>query len=257
MRQFFKHFGSKARLAAKLPPPRFFTIVEPFAGSAAYSVQHATPAHDVLLFDTDERVCLVWDYLIGASERDIRSLPVEHLEKGGDIRDLNLPRAEFLLIQRWLSISGTHAYRLAPCLIGDRGGTAGNTWCAKTRDRIAAQSSLIKHWKISQESYQSAPDIEAHWHVDPPYQGNNHGFAEYKCSAPDYEELARWCESRRGDITVHEQHGAMWLPFETLSAKHTTNRTVDGERITAHEIYWTNEKRGRDGTLCLFGEVVA
>jgi hypothetical protein len=251
--QFFKHFGSKARIAKELPPPRFKTIIEPFAGSAAYAVQHATPAHSVLLFDTDERVCIVWDYLIHASAADIMRLPVDHFLAGGDIRDLNLPRAEYLLIQRWLSISGTHSHRLAPCLLADRAGTAGNTWCEMVRARIASQIEQIKHWKIKQAPYDSAPDIEAHWHIDPPYQANAHGFQEYRCEPPDYVKLGAWCRSRRGDITVHEQHGAAWLPFETLKSKHSTNRTTEGERVMAHEVYWTNEKRDRTGTLFLFG----
>lgn len=255
MKQFFKHFGSKARLANQLPPPRFKTIIESHAGSAAYSVAHATPAHDVLLYDTDERICTVWEFLIGASETDIMALPVEHFLKGGDLRDLNLDRPRFLLIQKWLAISGTHSYKLAPCLLADIRGNAGNVWSEPVRARIAQQVSQIKHWKIFCESYDCAPDIEAHWHTDPPYQGNAHGFANYKCKPPDYEKLAEWCRSRRGDVTVHEQHGATWLPFETLKAKHATSRTLDGARIYAHEVYWTKEKRGRDGTLTMdFGE---
>jgi hypothetical protein len=254
VRQFFKHFGSKARLAKELPPPRFKTIIEPFAGSAAYSVQHATPAHDVLLFDTDERVCIVWDYLIHASAADIMRLPVDHFLAGGDIRDLNLPRPEYLLIQRWLSISGTHSHRLAPCLLKDhQEREQGGIWSHRVRALVASQVDQIRHWKIKQAPYDSAPSIEAHWHIDPPYQANAHGFQEYKCEAPDYVKLGDWCKSRRGDITVHEQHGATWLPFQTLKSKHSTNRTMEGERIMAHEVYWTNERRDRTGTLALFG----
>lgn len=253
--QFFKHFGSKARLAGVLPPPYHRTIVEPFAGSAAYSVYHATEDHNVLLFDTDERVCIVWDYLIHASSSDILALPVDHFLAGGDIRELNLGQPEFLLIQRWLSISGTHSYKLAPCLMEDRAGTAGNTWCEKVRARIARQVQQIRHWKIYQAPYSGAPDIEAHWHIDPPYQGNAHGFSEYRCEPLDYAALGEWCMTRRGTVTVHEQHGATWLPFETLREKHTTNRTLDGERLYAHEVFWTNDRRDRNGQFLMFGGV--
>lgn len=253
MRQFFKHFGSKARLAALLPPPAHRTIIEPFAGSAAYSVQHATPRHDVLLFDTDDRVCLVWDYLIHATQAEILSLPVDHFLRGGDLRDLTLGEPQRLLIQRWLSISGTHAYRLAPCLLADRAGGAGTTWSEPVRFRIARQVEQIRHWKIHHAPYSAAPDIEAHWHIDPPYEANAHGFVEYRCEPLDYAALAEWCRARRGDVTVHEQHGATWLPFETLREKHTTNRTLEGERVFAHEVMWTNDRRGKNGTLPLFG----
>jgi hypothetical protein len=249
--QFFKHFGSKARLASVLPPPRHLTIIEPFAGSAAYSVQHATPRHQVLLFDTDERVCIVWDYLIHASPADIMALPVEHFLKGGDIRELNLPRPEFLLIQRWLAMSGTHSHFLAPCLLAS--GDNATTWGHAVQRRIARQVTKIRHWKIKQEPYTSAPDITAHWHIDPPYEGNAVGFSEYKCEPLDYPLLAKWCQSRRGDITVHEQHGATWLPFQTLRENHPTGRSRDsGEKITAHEVLWTNDHRDRTGTMALF-----
>jgi hypothetical protein len=255
MKQFFKHFGSKARIAAMLPPPTHKIIIEPFAGSAAYSTCHARPDQKVILYDTDERVCVVWDYLIHASENDIRSLPVQHFLNRGDIRDLNLPRPEMLLIQRWLAIAGSHSYKIAPCLLADRGGEAGNTWCEKVRDRIATQVCMIRNWEIHQKSYEEAPDIEAHWHVDSPYQANKHGFAEYKCDPIDFERLGAWCKTRRGDVTVHEQLGAEWLPFKSLRPNHTTNRTVDGTLVTAHEVYWTNDHRGKDGTLSLFGGI--
>lgn len=254
MRQFFRHFGSKARLAAILPPPYHKTIIEPFAGSAAYSVRHATPDHSVLLFDTDERVCIVWDYLIHASRADIMALPVDHFLRGGDIRELNLARHEFLLIQRWLSISGTHSYRLAPCLLSDREGNAGKVWSYPVRERIARQVEWIRHWKIECAPYTAAPDIEAHWHIDPPYEGNAHGFSEYKCDPLDYEELGAWCRERRGTVTVHEQHGAAWLPFETLREKHVTSRTL-GEPVYAHEVFWTNDRRNKNGQFLMFGGV--
>lgn len=180
------------------------------------------------------------------------ALPVDHFLKGGDVRDLKLLRPEYLLIQRWLSISGSHNHRLAPCLVADRGGEAGNTWCKKVRLRIASQVEEINHWQIFNEPYTASPDIEAHHHIDPPYQNNAHGFSEYKCDPLDYEALAQWCRSRRGDITVHEQFGADWLPFETLKSNHSTSRVVDGEMKRAHEVYWTNEKRASNGTLSLF-----
>jgi len=252
MRQFFKHFGSKARLAAILPPPRHRTIIEPFAGSAAYSVQHATPKHQVLLYDTDERVCTIWDYLIHVSEAEVRSLPVEHFLRGGDIREAGLTPSQYQLIHRWMGITGTGQYKIPPSLLADREGEAGNVWSERVRDRIASQLKYIRKWEIRNEPHTAAPDIEAHWHIDPPYQGNAVGFSVYKCAKLDYGELATWCRARQGDITVHEQHGATWLPFETLREKHTTNRTLeDKSRVYAHEVVWTNDRRDRTGTMAL------
>ena len=42
MKPFFRYYGGKWRDCAKYPPPQFDTIVEPFAGSAGYSVRHHT-----------------------------------------------------------------------------------------------------------------------------------------------------------------------------------------------------------------------
>lgn len=252
MKQFFKHFGSKARLAHRLPPPRFNTLIEPFAGSAAYTVLHAKPTDTVLLYDTNERVCMIWDFLIHATEKTILSLPVREIHEGKDIRELGLSHEEFLFLQRWITLSGSHQYSMPPCLRGD--GSASDKWGTKVRARIARQVNMIRHWKIEQSPYTTAPDIEAHWHIDPPYQSNKIGFSEYKCEPPDYESLAQWCLSRRGDVTVHEQYGAEWLPFETLNSHSCTSAQQKNgkEKIAAHEVYWTNEKRASNGTLHMF-----
>src|SRR6186713_1337934 len=135
MKQFFRHFGSKARIAAMLPPPTHKIIIEPFAGSAAYSVAHAKPSQSVLLFDTDERVCIIWDYLIHASESDILALPVKHFLDGGDVRDLNLPQAEHLLLKRWMNFSGTTNSRLPPCALEAANGDSGGVWGYGVRAR--------------------------------------------------------------------------------------------------------------------------
>ena len=69
--------------------------------------------------------------------------------------------------------------------------------------------------------YDLAPDVEATWFIDPPY---NNAVGRYYIHGPealDYESLGRWCQSRRGQVMVCENDGAEWLPFspfETLKA---------------------------------------
>lgn len=70
---FFSFFGSKWRLAPSYPRPEASTIIEPFAGSAGYSLRY--PAHRVKLFDIDPVVVGVWKYLIAVSERELLRLP--------------------------------------------------------------------------------------------------------------------------------------------------------------------------------------
>src|SRR4029077_10578983 len=73
LRSFFSYYGSKWMLAKYYPPPKYDTIIEPFAGSAGYSLHYAHKK--ILLYDIDPVVCGVWDYLIKASVDDILRLP--------------------------------------------------------------------------------------------------------------------------------------------------------------------------------------
>jgi site-specific DNA-adenine methylase len=49
LRPFFTYTGGKYRLAPRYPEPRHNLIIEPFAGSAGYSLRH--PEREVLLID--------------------------------------------------------------------------------------------------------------------------------------------------------------------------------------------------------------
>ena len=54
----------------------------------------------------------------------------------------------------------------------------------------------------------------------------------------DYEALADWCRSRRGQVIVCENVGADWLPFEpfiTIKA----NESKSGGKVS-REAIWTN-----------------
>ena len=65
LRPFFGYYGGKWRDTPRLyPPPEHNTIVEPFAGSAGYSLRFPrTPR--VILYEKDPIVAGVWQYLIG------------------------------------------------------------------------------------------------------------------------------------------------------------------------------------------------
>ena len=54
MRPMFSYYGSKWRVAPRYSPPVEDTIVEPFAGSATYSLLY--PGKKVLLNDLNPRV---------------------------------------------------------------------------------------------------------------------------------------------------------------------------------------------------------
>ena len=99
---FFSYFGSKCSLARQwYPAPRYRTIVEPFAGSAGYSLRWHTA--DVMLYEQNPKIAGIWSYLIRSRREELLALP---LFEGPDQRasDLNTPCEEARwLIGMWLN----------------------------------------------------------------------------------------------------------------------------------------------------------
>ncbi|MDB5490460.1 MAG: hypothetical protein JWO78_309 [Micavibrio sp.] len=75
MKPFFSYFGSKYKLANKYGAPRYETVIEPFAGSAAYSVYWEPK--NVILIDKSPVIVSIWNYLINATENQIMDLPTD------------------------------------------------------------------------------------------------------------------------------------------------------------------------------------
>ena len=62
----FYFYGRKKRLAKEYPQPLTTTIVEPFAGSAAYSLHGQNWENRVILIEKDAEVAALWRWLRGA-----------------------------------------------------------------------------------------------------------------------------------------------------------------------------------------------
>lgn len=77
------YYGSKSKVVNLYPSPKFDKIIEPFAGSARYSLKYFD--RDVLLVDKYQVVVDVWHYLQQASEADILKLP--KIQKGEKVSD--------------------------------------------------------------------------------------------------------------------------------------------------------------------------
>ncbi|MEC5173528.1 DNA adenine methylase [Chryseobacterium nepalense] len=72
----FYYYGRKKQIAKYYPKPNYDTIIEPFAGSAAYSLYKDNWKKKVILIEKDEKVYDIWRWLIhDASENDILNLP--------------------------------------------------------------------------------------------------------------------------------------------------------------------------------------
>lgn len=214
----FNYFGRKARIAGLYPRPDHDTIIEPFAGSAAYALHSDHWLKNVILIEKHPDIAELWRWFIspGTTASTILELP-DMVEKANlaelgfgppgsptrTLASLSSPSADF----RKNVVSGWMA----------RG------WSAM-RTRVAQNVHKVKHWQLIEGDYREAPDLEATWFIDPPYQKIAHGYESDRTDI-NFTELAQWCLSRPGQLIVCEESGADWLPFEPLTAKKTLNAT--------------------------------
>lgn len=230
LRPFFTYYGGKWSTAPRYQPPRHDLVIEPFAGSAGYSVR--LHARRVLLADLNEQVIGTWRYLIAASADEIRTLPL--LAVGQCVYDLPVCQEARWLIGWWTN-KGAASPHISMSAWGRVPAYASQFWGERVRERLARQVDHIRDWTAVQIDYQDLPDHEATWFIDPPYSGK--AGRRYPHNAVDYPALADWCKARPGQVIVCEQEGADWLPFEPL---HTAKATVGSHktRSTCPEVAW-------------------
>ena len=228
---FFCFFGGKWRMAPRYPAPKNKILIEPFAGSAGYSLRY--PDKRVRLYDIDEHILGVWDFLIHAPELEVMSLPLK-VTNTGDLLDIT--QEARWLIGFWLN-KGTVSPRRSPSKWMRDGWRPGSFWGEKIRHRIASQQKYIRHWEISKSSYENIPDIHATWFIDPPYSGP--AGRKYRKNNIDYPHLADWSRSRSGQVIACENEGADWLPFSFLHA----SKGLEGKygRKISREACWLND----------------
>lgn len=211
LKPVFSFFGGKWRSAPKYPMPAHPRIIEPFAGGAGYSLRYYW--HDVTLIEKDPKLHGAWLFARDASPAEILALP--DLEPGQSTADLAVPQEARWLIGMWLN-RGAASPR--PTMLAGNVGkfSPAQFWGAAIRERLARQNPYIQHWNLVHGSYESAPDIDATWFIDPPYQGQGVHYAQ-SSKAIDFAALGQWCRSRKGQPIVCENVGADWLPFRYLA----------------------------------------
>lgn len=224
LRPMFPFYGSKWRAAPKYPPPRTGDlIIEPFAGSASYSLFHHKE-HKVHLNDVDPTIAGIWRYLIDASPEEIRKLPTNV----NNTDELNMPQSVKDLIGFWFT-KATPVPAKEKVGWARNGGYAVQYWSEGRRDRIADQVRDIEDWKITSVSYKNLGNPRATWFVDPPYEGVPG--RSYKHNQIDYAHLLEWCKDRIGQVIICENKGATWLKglkhhplgkFKTVREKKST-----------------------------------
>lgn len=241
LRPFFTFYGGKWRAAPHYPPPRYATIIEPFAGSAGYSMRY--PDRKVILIERDPLIAATWRFLLRVTPGEILALP--DIAAGQSVDDLRVCPEARLLIGWWLNGGSAQPKKRPGSWMrrqvenGGRGWATGGgqlSWSERVRHRIAEQLSQISHWTLIEGDYVDAPSVEATWFVDPPYQkaGKHYRFGS---DCLDYTRLGRWCRSRRGQIIVCENVGADWLPFQPWHVIKASSAKHGGK--FSHEAVWT------------------
>jgi site-specific DNA-adenine methylase len=230
----WSYFGSKSKTAKRYPVPKYKTIVEPFAGSAQYSLFGDNWKRNIILCDKYKPIVTIWDYLINKATKEM-ILGLPDLKDQDNVNNYSLSEAEKYLIGFCINRGSAH-----PKLTASRF----NSW---NKDKIWIANNLhkVKQWKIVDGSYEDLPNIEATWYIDPPYQSAGKWY-DSQCSnkSIDYQKLAEYCKTRKGQVIVCENIEADWLPFKPLLDFH-------GQLHNRTEAIWLN---GCNDTLASFTE---
>lgn len=214
----FPYYGSKRRLAGRYPEPVLGTIIEPFAGSAAYALHW--PEREVVLIDRDPDVCRLWRYLIAADPERIMALPLLGTGDNVDV-PAGLTDDERLLLGFFNGWNRPTVRRNV---------VQGAKW-ADQRAKIADTVQRIRHWQIIEGDHTEAPDVRATWFIDPPYQGAGGAHYRHGNNGIDYDALGAWCRSRRGQVIVCEYGTADWLPFRHLAWQSSQHNALQSEVV--------------------------
>lgn len=233
----FYYYGRKKKIAKHYPAPSFDTIIEPFAGSAAYACHADNWKSRVVLVEKDRRVAEIWRWLIDdACESDI--LGMRDLKAGEKSSEfLHIIHAVTKMAFKFKTI------KVTPVLE--------RNW--EISKRVMAENlRKVKHWELIEGDYTMAPNIEATWFIDPPYKNAPGMGYEHSSAMMDYGELAEWVRQRKGEVICCEGVDGDYLPFVPLidlkgvngkSSKEFIFHSffVDGESVPACKV----EKRGQ------------
>ncbi len=223
----WSYHGAKTNVVKYYPKPKFGKIIEPFAGTARYSLKYFD--RDVLLIDKYDVIVKIWKWLQQCSPNDILKLP-RKLHRGMNLNDYTFDCEEAKMLMGFLVSKGVEAPRLSPTrwLLVDR-----PNFTNFLLKKIAANLFKIKHWEIRLGTYTDINNEEATWFIDPPYQLGGHSY-KHNNKKIDFQQLADWARARSGQIIVCESVEAKWLNFQPL----TTQRVRSGMQ---REGIWTND----------------
>lgn len=217
------YYGSKSKIVKLYLPPTKDIIIEPFAGTARYSLMYWEK--DVRLYDLNPKIITMWHYLQSATEKDLLSLP--KLNIGDDLRNFDLSEGERCFLGFCVNEGSANPKNVLT--------KWGNRRFSDKIKKVSESLFKIRHWDVKLGSYESIENIDATWFIDPPYQfgGEYYPFSNKNL---DFNQLAEWCKERNGQTIVCENTKSNWLPFEPM-------KQIQGQRNTfTTEAVWYNYK---------------
>jgi len=201
------YYGSKSKIVHDYSPPDYDRIIEPFAGGASYALRYH--ARRVTLIDKDPTVCAIWRYLIQTPVEEVLRTFAAVPRLGDDIRTFYSPTDPLAVRAIW-QMETNHGNPGYMTMIHVTKFAA--RWFPALQKRLRYFLPKIRHWEITEGDYMLAPDVEATWFIDPPYQVKGKRYTA-SADALDYDALGRWVRGRRGQVIACENEGATWLPF--------------------------------------------
>jgi hypothetical protein len=218
----WSYYGRKTKVIDYYNNPIHDKIIEPFAGTAVYSLYGDNWEKDVLLLDKYDIVIKTWHYLQNTTKEQILSLPEMNYKDKIDDHEYLTQEEKWLI---GFNINGGSAQPKKTTM-------KFNVW-NRVKLQIADNLHKIKHWEIIQGDYHDLENEEATWFIDPPYQYGGQ-YYRHGNKNMDYTELGEWCKSRNGQIIVCENTKADWLDFQPL-------KKMKGSIHTTTEAIWENK----------------
>lgn len=217
------YYGRKMKVLKYYPEPKHDKIIEPFAGTAPYSLKYWKK--EIILIDRYEIIIDLWKYLQNASPKDILSLP--KIKLGDDIRTYKISEIE----KSFMGFCINHGIIRPANIVSYFGYNYNGNWWENKKKRIAEDLYKIKHWKFICGNYTEVKNYKATWFIDPPYQYSK---KKYPYNIINYNFLSNWCKKRKGQVIVCESNGANWLPFSLLTDNLKTGQTHKKQK----ELVW-------------------
>lgn len=220
----WSYYGAKTNIVHLYPKPLHDKIIEPFAGTARYSLRYFEK--EVILIDKYEVIVKIWKWLQKCSPKDVMDLPT--FNAGDNINDHIYDCEEQRFLVGFLVGFGfTDPRQTATPRLRNRPNAMNYT-----KKKISESLFKIRHWKIVHASFEDIPNETATWFIDPPYQfgGEHYKFSSKKI---DFLKLADYCRSRIGQTIVCESNKATWMPFYPIVRQNVLSGFYN-------ESMWTN-----------------